>query len=61
MREMIYWRIKRPAHRLFLTFIWLLPRKVIYWAVVRAAVKVESDTDPSSVTAEQMLKKLEAA
>jgi hypothetical protein len=61
MREFIYWRVRRPAHRLFLSFIWKLPRKVIYWAVIRAAVMTEPDLNPSSVTAEQMLQKLEVA
>lgn len=61
MREFIYWRISRPAHRAFLSLVWKLPRRVIYWAVIRAAVSVEPNTDPSSVTAEDMLKKFEVA
>lgn len=56
MRELIYWRVKRPADKAFVHLIWMLPRRVIYWSVCRAAVKVEPNTDPSRVTAEQMLK-----
>lgn len=58
MREMMYWRVRRPAHRLFLNVIWRLPRKVVYWCVIRAAVAVEPNTNPSGVTAGAMLKKM---
>ncbi len=34
---------------------WALPRRVLYWAAVRAAVTVEPNTDPSGVTVEQMM------
>lgn len=50
-----YWYYKKPKEKLFLSFIWKLPRKVIYWAVIRAAVEVEPNKDPSGVTAAQML------
>lgn len=57
--EVMYWNVKRPAHRLFLSFVWALPTKVVYWCVVRAAVKVEPNANPSGVTAEQMLERLD--
>jgi hypothetical protein len=34
---------------------WALPRRVLYWAAVRAAVTVEPSTDPSGVTVRQMM------
>lgn len=55
VREFVYWRLRRPAHKAFIDIIWRLPRRVVYWCVVRAAVKVEPNTDPSDVTAAQML------
>lgn len=56
---LVYWHIKRRAHHALISLVWRLPRRVIYWSVVRAAVAVESDTNPSGITAEQMLKKME--
>jgi hypothetical protein len=59
VREAAYWRLRRPAHKAFLALVWRLPEKVVYWCVIRAAVKVESNESPAGVTAEQMLKALE--
>jgi hypothetical protein len=33
--EAKYWYVKRPAHKLFLWFIWKLPRKVVMWSAYR--------------------------
>lgn len=55
MTEFKYWWIKRPAHKAFLALIWRLPRRVVYWCVVRAAVKVEPNEYPGEVTALEML------
>jgi len=59
MTELVYWHVKRPAHKAFLALIWKLPKRVVYWCVIRAAVKAEPNTNPSAVTAEQMLKVLD--
>lgn len=59
MVEWQYWYVKRPAEKMFLKVIWALPNRVVYWCVIRAAVQVEPDQNPSGVTAEQMLKAVE--
>lgn len=56
--EIVYWRVRRPASRLGLAIVWRLPRRVVYWCVVRAALVVEPNSYPGDVTAEQMLKTL---
>lgn len=58
--EFKYWRISRPAEKLKLKVVWKLPDWVVYWCVIRAAVKVEPNSNPSGVTAEQMLKEWES-
>ena len=37
---------------------WKLPDRVLYWAAVRAAVRVEPNTDPSGVTVTQMMERI---
>jgi hypothetical protein len=37
---------------------WALPRRVLYWGAVRAAVTVEPNTDPSNVTVTQMMERI---
>lgn len=51
-----YYYGRRRMHRLFLSAIWKLPEGVVYWCVIRAAVRVNRDSYPGEVTAEQMLK-----
>lgn len=48
-------RMRRTAEWAAIKVAWVLPRRVLYWAAVRAAVKVEPATDPSSVTVSQMM------
>lgn len=59
LREWIYWYARRPMGKLGRKIIWMLPKKVVYWCVIRAAVLTEPNTNPSSVTAEEMLKALD--
>jgi hypothetical protein len=33
------WWIDRVKEKALMKFVWLLPKQVIYWSVVRAAVK----------------------
>lgn len=42
--------------KLYTWFIWKLPKRMIYWSVVRAAVKDEPG-NPSEVTALTMLER----
>lgn len=57
MRAWLIWdnvtriRTERAAMRI----VWRMPRWLVKWAIVRAAVEVEPSTNPSSVTADQML------
>lgn len=55
LQEFVYWRIKRPANKLYISFIWKLPKSMVYWCVIRAASVAEPNKNPSSVTAEEML------
>lgn len=34
---------------------WALPKRILYWASVRAACIVEPNTDPSGVTVSEMM------
>jgi len=52
-----YWNVKRRWGKLGKNLIWMLPKRVVYWCVIRAAVEVGPNYNPSSVTAEEMLKK----
>lgn len=52
-----YWNVKRRMGHLGRWFIWRLPKRVVYWCVIRAAVEVEPNYSPAGVTAEEMLKK----
>ena len=47
----------RRIEKLQVAFVWHLPRWVIKWAVVRAAVQNRDDY-PGTITAEEMLKAL---
>ena len=53
--EAYYWHVVRPSRKLFRAIIWKLPDSVVYWCVVRAACKVEPNSNPSGVTAAQMM------
>lgn len=51
-----YWNFTRRAGKIGRWIIWKLPKRVIYWCVLRAAVEVEPNHSPDGVTVEQMLK-----
>ena len=55
VNEAIYWGVRRPCRRAAHMLIWRLPEPIVYWCVVRAACRVEPNTDPSGVTAGEML------
>lgn len=46
----------RTIERAKVALVWRLPRWLIYWAVIRAAVKDESG-NPGEITAEMMLRR----
>lgn len=48
-------RLRRTSDWAAIKLAWALPDRVLYWAAVRAAVKVEPNTDPSGVTVFQMM------
>ena len=48
-------RLHRTGEWASIKTAWALPSRVLYWAAVRAAVKVEPNTDPSGVTVAQMM------
>lgn len=52
-----YWHVKRRMGKIGTAIIWKLPKRVVYWCVIRAAVEVEPNYNPSAVTAEEMLEK----
>lgn len=52
-----YWNFKRRAGTFGRWLTWKLPRRVIYWCVVRAAVEVDHEGNPENVTASEMLTK----
>jgi hypothetical protein len=52
-----YWNVRRRSGVIGRKIIWKLPKRVIYWCVIRAAVEVEPNSSPAGVTAEEMLKK----
>ena len=56
----MYWYIRRRLQAWPHFIARQLPQKVLYWAVIVAAVRTEQNEYPGSVTAEQMLKKMEA-
>ncbi len=53
------WRLRHWLHRkreaLLTGIVWRLPRPIVYWTVVRAAVSTR-DSYPGEATAEEMLK-----
>jgi hypothetical protein len=51
-------RLRRTRDWAAMEVAWKLPKPVLYWAAVRAACLVEPDTNPSGVTAEQMMEKI---
>lgn len=51
----VYYYIRLKIRKIGIAFIRNLPKRVVYWCVVRAAVEVEKNGDPSNVTALQML------
>ena len=51
-------RVSRTTEWASMKVAWALPRRVMYWAAVRAAVTVEPDTDPSGVTVAQMMERI---
>lgn len=53
--EAKYWYLSHPAEKATITLVWKLPTRIIYWAVIRAAARVEPDRYPGDVTATQML------
>jgi hypothetical protein len=57
--EFWYWHGRRPLGRLGWWALFKVPRRGLYWAVVRAAVIAEPNSNPSGVTADEMLKALE--
>lgn len=51
-------RLRRTREWASMKAAWALPRRVLYWAAVRAAVTVEPSTDPSGVTVSQMMERI---
>lgn len=51
-------RLRRTGEWAAIKVAWALPRQVLYWAAVRAAVMVEPSTDPSGVTVTQMMERI---
>jgi hypothetical protein len=51
-------RLRRTADTLAMQIAWRLPERVVYWGVVRAAVKVEPNLSPEKVTAVEMMESL---
>lgn len=50
--------IRRWRRDFWMNLAWLLPRKLVYWCVVRAAVKAEPNLNPSGVTAIEMMREM---
>jgi hypothetical protein len=48
-------RLNRTGEWAAIKVAWALPRRVLYWSAVRAAVTVEPSSDPSGVTVSQMM------
>ena len=48
-------RIRRTGEWLAIKIAWALPRRVLYWAAVRAACVAEPQFNPSDVTVTQMM------
>ena len=51
-------RLHRTGEWAAIKVAWALPRRVLYWAAVRAACIVEPTTDPSAVTVTQMMERI---
>ena len=51
-------RFRRTREWAAMEVAWKLPDRVLYWAAVRAAVRVEPNTDPSGVTVTQMMERI---
>lgn len=51
-------RLHRTREWAAMKVAWALPEPVLYWAAVRAAVKVEPNEDPSNVTVTQMMEEI---
>lgn len=51
-------RLARTRDSLAMKAAWKLPRPVLYWAAVRAAVVAEPNENPSEVTVTQMMEAL---
>lgn len=56
----VYWYIRRRLQAWPHFVARHLPRKVVYWCVIIAAVKAEPNESPADVTALEMMKAVEA-
>lgn len=54
-----YWHVTRRQQRIPMVIANRLPRRVVYWAVIRAACLAEPQEYPGEKTALEMLKALE--
>ena len=48
-------RLRRTSEWAAIKVAWALPRRVLYWAAVRAACVAEPKLNPSDVTVTQMM------
>lgn len=55
----IYYHVKRRAEYALISFVWKLPRKIVYWCVIRAACEAEPREYPGEKTAVELLKAME--
>lgn len=49
-----YWTRTWPE-KMLTAFVWRLPRRIVYWCVVRAAVTTKPIEYPAEATAREML------
>ena len=59
MAEVLYWHVRRPLERLKLSFVWALPRWLVYWCAMRVLANATTgrygNEFPSEVTALEAL------
>lgn len=58
--ELFRWWLSRKQERLVMWVAWKMPRRIVYWCVVRAACKVEPNYSPADVPAIDLMRAMSA-
>ena len=55
LRWILFYYVQKPIRDIPMNLAWKLPKKVAYWAFIRAVAKAEPGGDPSGLTVKQVM------